>query len=116
MASHINNLAAIISAFQEDSILGKDTTVVYKTIDTVSDGQFIQRSSADQVVAGGNVLSVIQCRNKITYSNGSNSNGSNGNDSNSNGSNGNGSNSNGSNSNGTCSYGYNSKTCSYVAN
>ena len=32
LASHINNLAAVISAFQADSILGKDTTVTYKTL------------------------------------------------------------------------------------
>lgn len=106
LASHINNLAAVISAFQGDSVLGKDTTVIYNTIDTVSIGQMIQRSSVDQIAAGGNVLSVIQCRNQITYSNSSNSNGSNSN----------GSKSNGSKSNGSCSNGYNSKTCSNVAN
>lgn len=38
LASHINNLATVIAAFQGDAILGKDTTVVYETIDTVSTG------------------------------------------------------------------------------
>ena len=112
LASHINDLATVISAFKGDSILGKDTTVTYKTIDTVSVGQLIQRSTADQIIAGGNVLAVIQCRNQATYSNGNNSNGNNSDGNNSNGTNENGTNENGTKDNGSCQNGTNSKTCS----
>ena len=126
LASHINNLAAVISAFQGDPILGKDVTVTYQTIDPVSVGQLIKRSTANQIIAGGNVLAVVKCRNQVTYSNSNNNNGSNNNGDNSNGNNSNGNNSygdksngnhgNGSHSNGTCSNGTNSITCSNVAN
>ena len=74
LASHINNLAAVISAFQGDPILGKDVTVTYQTIDPVSVGQLIKRSTANQIIAGGNVLAVVKCRNQVTYSNSNNNN------------------------------------------
>ena len=111
LAPYINDLATVISAFKEDSILSKDTTVTYKTVNTVSVGQLIQRSTADQIIAGGNVLAVVKCRNSVTYSNSSNNQGDN-----SNGDNSNGAKSNSSHPNGDCSYSTNFRTCSNGAN
>lgn len=102
--SNINNLFTAINEMAEETYLGTQPSLYSTDYTVVSSGNKILRSSVTPINNTANKLSQIKCRNKISYSCGTNSCGNKSNGENSDGTWG-----NASCSKGTCSNG--SKGC-----
>ncbi len=99
VASNINNLFTAINEMANEEYLGTQSSLYSTDYTVVASGGKITRSSTTPISNTASKITQIKCRNKISYSCGTNNNGTN-----SDSYNYNGTCSSGSCSNGSCSY------------